>query len=316
MELINHTPYSSLIFRTALPKDRLAAAVMVRVTYDLRDGEAIPSTQQLLPLSEKIRQTEFGPIESDLVYRKGGVDIHVFGHAIAPHLQPVKRMEVRVKVGHQLNYRVMVIGDRYWEKNGVGLKISEPERFTKMPLSVYNSYGGNAKWDGLDIPFPGNPYGKGFCWEKEAIDGTPLPNLENPTQPVQRWNDRPDPVGLAQCPMSGLRMKGNVEHEGTKITKISPRIFNAAFPGMIADVVSPGDKVEIKGVKPSGVFAFKVPHHGLLTRISLGAITEERPLKIDQIGIFPALNKVFISYRYPFRYVFKELQKRECLILE
>ncbi len=37
-------------------------------------------------------------------------------------------------------------------------------------------------------------------------------------------------------------------------------------------------------------------------------------MTIDQIGVVPDKNQVFISYRYPFRYIVKPQEKRETIL--
>lgn len=316
MELINHTPYSSLMYRTALENDRLASAVMLRATYDIIEGQASVSNHQILPLSEEPIKSEYGPIESDMVYRRGGVDVFVFGKAVAPNKIPVKKMKVGVLIGNKVRYEVLVFGNRYWRSNSAGLSISEPETFTEMPITLYNAFGGQANWDGVEIPFPNNPFGKGFYWEKSEALNNPLPNIENPNDLIQKWDDRPKPVGFVQCPMNGLRLEGNIEYDEKGIKSISPRIYNASFPGLIVDELNFGDRINMEGFTLEKSFQFTVPRHELYLRLSLGDKTFERPLKIDQVGIFPGIRKAFITYRFAFRYVFRPLQKRKCELFE
>jgi hypothetical protein len=39
-----------------------------------------------------------------------------------------------------------------------------------------------------------------------------------------------------------------------------------------------------------------------------------RPLAIDQIGIEPEKNRVFITYRFPFRYTLQPREPRSCVL--
>jgi len=313
MELINHTPYSHLLFGTALEDDRFAAAAMLRVTYDIHsDGSAVQTNEHLLPLSKMIRNTQYGQVESDFIFKRDGVDILVFGKAIALGGRATTQMEVTVRVGEQINHRVMVFGDRHWTKN---LTYTRPKPFTEMPITLFNSYGGTTLWDGLDVSFPRNPFGKGYYIEEEEAIGKPLPNIEAPLSLIEKWNDSPLPVGFVQCPRVN-RLEGNIEYNEMTITKIKHRFFNYAFPEMIADEIKPRDCVEIYGVTVDNDFKFVIPDHKLFTEIKLGDKIIERRLLIDQIGIFPNINKAFISYRFPFRYVFEPLQKRICSLYE
>ena len=85
MEVLNHTPYSHLLFRTALEKsDKNAASIAVRVFYKLNGQNLKCTTEGDWPLSPKPWISQYGEILSDSVYKRGGVDLLLFGSAIAP----------------------------------------------------------------------------------------------------------------------------------------------------------------------------------------------------------------------------------------
>jgi hypothetical protein len=46
--------------------------------------------------------------------------------------------------------------------------MTPPKAFKEMPLSLFNAYGGKAEWDGLEMPYGTNAYGKGYYWSKES----------------------------------------------------------------------------------------------------------------------------------------------------
>jgi hypothetical protein len=186
-----------------------------------------------------------------------------------------------------------------------------------MPLTIQNAYGGKVHWDGLEIPFPENPEGKGFCFEeKDAVD-LPLPNLEDPSRMIKTWEDRPAPVGVGLCPpFFGPRMRDSVvfSKEGA-LTKLRPTLFNAAFPAMVAPSVEPEDTLAIEGVSADGPLLVKIPPLPLKMRLTMGETVAERPLRIDQVGIQVDKGKAFITYRYPFRYMMNPRQLRACELL-
>ena len=41
-----------------------------------------------------------------------------------------------------------------------------------------------------------------------------------------------------------------------------------------------------------------------------------RRLPIDQVGVELAKRRIFVSYRYPFRYVMHRMQRRGCELVE
>jgi len=223
---------------------------------------------------------------SDEVLYRGGVDLFVFGKARAPKGRPAAFVKVRISCrGFQC--QILAFGDRVWTKRGRQFVATEPRPFVEMPLTIQNAYGGKVHWDGLEIPFPENPEGKGFCFEeKDAVD-LPLPNLEDPSRMIKTWEDRPAPVGVGLCPpFFGPRMRDSVvfSKEGA-LTKLRPTLFNAAFPAMVAPSVEPEDTLAIEGVSADGPLLVKIPPLPLKMRLTMGETVAERPLRIDQVGI-------------------------------
>ena len=63
-----------------------------------------------------------------------------------------------------------------------------------MELGWPRAYGGTARQVAGPTGHPLNPGGRGYdCLAEEAL-GQPLPNLEDPACPIQRWDDDPLPV--------------------------------------------------------------------------------------------------------------------------
>lgn len=316
MELINHTSYPALMFKAGLPEDRLAVSVAVRVAFDINKGKATVSGNQSWPLYEAPWESEYGPMETDNIFKKKDVDIQVFGKAHTAKNAMVRQMQVSVGIKNKLAYSLEVFGDRVWEKGFFGMQMSTPSPFSEMPLTLYNAYGGNINWDGLKMPYGNNPYGKGYYLNKEDAVNNALPNIEDPTKLIRSWNDRPDPVGITCCPLNELRMRTNLEFDSSgTITKFDAGLYNTSFPGMRVKDIKAGEQIEISGMTANGQWSFEMPDLPISTRIMLGEKIIERHLAIDQVDIIPDKNQVFLTYRYPFTYDFVPMQKRICEIL-
>ena len=317
MEVINQTDYPHLLFRTTIDKQKIAAALMVRVTYDLDGSRAIPSRKQIWPLNTAAWQTAYGPMQGDYVYRRGGVDLFVFGSARAAHGQAVKRMEVRILLPGKIDHSILVLGDRIWESGIFGLGFSDPKPFTEMPLTLANGFGGTDEWDGLQVPSPNNSYGKGFIWQKAHAAGKPLPNIEDPKNLVAKWNDKPVPVGVVPIALCENRIRRSVSfnHMG-QVVKLDPLFFNTAFNDMIAGEVVPGETITIIGVREKGTFQCTIPDHSFNLQLQFGNKTHERKLEIDQVGIETDHNRAFITYRYAFNYTMHPGEKRILTLTE
>jgi hypothetical protein len=300
------------MFRTTIDDDRLAASVFVRVTYQCSHGRLTPSAEQTWGVSPGPWECDYGKMESDDVFIKGGVDFIVFGHARAPKGRVTHQMDVAVQINEELR-RVLVFGDRVWQRRGRQIVPSEPKPFEAIPLSSEYAFGGKDKWDGLDVPFPANPDGKGFYISIDAAVGNLLPNIEDPNDRIREWNDQPAPAGVAVCPPGHpKRIENLVFDERGVLKELRPAFYNAAFPDMIFPSVRPGDRVTIWGVRADGPMQFVLPAAHLVVRLQFDHEVIERSPAIDQIGVEPDRDRVFVSYRYPFRYVLYPLQKRSC----
>ncbi len=317
MQLTNHTRYPADIFRTVMDQERIAASVFARVTFDLVGDTLRAADEQPWIVSGPPWDSPQGPMDSDEVFYKGGVDVLLFGHARPPRGVPISRMQVSVAIG-QWSRAVDVVGDRAWERRRGEIRPTEPIPFREMPLGLAQAYGGSDEWDGLKVEFPANPSGKGFYIEEEKAVGGPLPNLEEPDAPITRWTDQPNPAGLAACPMhSPLRMQNGIGYaDDGAIVEVRGTLFNAAFPRMIVPSVAPGERVSITGVSPEGELGFQLPESSPRVRLVFGTEIVDRTLAIDQIGIEADARRVFVSYRYPFRYVIHPLQRRTCELFE
>lgn len=316
MELINHTPYPSLLFRTNLDGDLFACSACAKVTYNITGEGVFLSDAQKWEVYKEITQTINGYLDSDNVFKRGGTDILLFGKAKSPDGISVRQMDVVVSINGNLFHTVRVFGNRFWEKSLLGLSISTPEFFTEMPLTLENAYGGKAKWDGLEMPFGYNQFGKGYYWQKDDCINNPLPNIEHTTDLIRNWFDQPDPAGVACLPMSALRVKHFIKYnEEGKINSFDARFYNAAFPGMIAPAIAAGDEIAVSGMS-SKLFRFKVPDHKINMSVQVGEHKKEWRMYIEQVGIDIERHEAFILYRYPFTYTFRPHEKRVCEIFE
>jgi hypothetical protein len=313
MELTNRTPFPAAIFRTVIDENRFAAAVVARITFDLLDGKLAVAPEHPWIVSGPPWNGPQGPMDSDEVFRRGGVDLFLFGSARAPRKRPVTQMNVTMSVG-AWSRTIQVTGERAWVRGMRQLKPTAPVPFMAIPLTLGNAFGGRDEWDGLSVPFPENEHGKGFFMEEETAVGGRLPNIEDPRSPIVAWTDRPAPVGVGFCPIvSGQRLRNGLglDAEG-RLVELRPQFFNAAFPAMILQDVKPGTEVQVDGVWHDGPLAFAIPDAAPRVILTFGDKIIERDLVADQVGIEADQSRVFITYRHPFRYVLHPLQRRSC----
>ena len=312
MEYINRTRFPGHLFRTAIDDDRIAASLLLRVTYDIRNGELVPSDEQPWVASARPFDTEYGVMPSDQVFYRDGVDILIFGNAWAPEGRKVSELDVTVEVGDSFRRTARIIGPRVWYRGVAGLVPSAPAPFTSIPLTVTHAYGGKERWDGTEIPFAPNPDGTGFYMTEEDAEGQPLPCIEDARERIATWSDRPAPMGFGFVPQNAspwLPRVAQIRHDDSIRLELPP-LFNSAFPSMVAPRVGAGDGARISGASSAGTLSFRIPCALPVARLRFGSSTTERRMPIDQIGVEVEQGRIFVSYRYPFRYVVRPHQKR------
>jgi hypothetical protein len=317
MELTNLTRYPAGLARMACKEDRIAASAIVRVTYEIRGGALVVSEDQPWEVSMRPWEGPKGWMDGDYIFYKEGVDVFLFGRAIPPGGEPASQMDVELRIGEGHTRRVRVFGPRVWERGASGLVASSPQPFPELPLTLANAFGGKDAWDGLTIAWQENPYGIGFFVSEESAEGKRLPCIEEIDHLISAWDDKPPVAGLGPLPLgSPLHSKQGLEVSAEGAMKITPRLFNAAFAPMIAKGIKPGDAVQITGVSASGPVRFRLPEIPFVLRLRFGAGAYELPFSMDQIGIEVDEERVFIAYRSPFRYVIRELEERQCELME
>jgi hypothetical protein len=194
----NRTPFAA--DRTWV-RDRNGAEiwlVAVKCTFDvLPDGQTRVAAEQPPVLRCAVHRGEPGKssilYESDLMATKATTDVVVVGHAWAPEGREVTELDCGFRVG-PVRKLLRVFGDRRWGATGPG----RPQRFTQMPLVYERAFGGRCPasahperdWDWR------NPVGTGFATQRSALNGTLLPNIEYPHDPLTRWDGRPAPAGF------------------------------------------------------------------------------------------------------------------------
>ncbi len=313
MIFVNPTLYPALLIPTVLDPERILASVLVRVTYTL-DARLSIAAEQPWIVSPEPWESPVGPMDEDGPFVRGGVDLFVFGHAWAPGGRATPSMRVQVKAGTFVREAV-VTGLRSWVDDGRGgLVATQPQPFSSMPLTMAEAFGGTSESDGLAIPFPDNPRGKGFHLSPEQASHHELPNVEEPDSPMRQWNDIPAVCGFGFCPrLNSVRvLNGTVRDAQHNILDFRPQLFNQAFVPMIAPTLVPGDPVELFGFSPHGPIGFVVPQPPALVRLRFGDRVVERALAVDQIGIEVDAGRVFITWRFPFKYVVRERENRMC----
>lgn len=210
-------------------------------------------------------------IAGQSMYTRPATDVYLCGHACALQESPVTQMTVNVQVG-PCSSRLLVSGDRVWRRSvTLGAAPSDPEPFVRMPIVWERAYGGTAASSQPARPeFDArNPLGCGRESNPGDAIGKPVPNIEDPQQPLRGLTDRPRPVGLGPL---GRHWQPRVQFAGTyddawQRTRaplwpadFDEQFFCAAPSDLQARPhLQGGEPVLLDGMHPGGPIRFNLP---------------------------------------------------------
>lgn len=206
MELVNATRMVAGFNMGLEPSGRELLVVVVKGTFVLpKPGESVRLHEAQVPLvmadtftgepglSAPLYEIDFAP-------RKRHCDVLLVGSAYAPGGQAATRTRVSLTVG-ALHKACDVVGPRVWQAGVTGIRASDPQPFTRLPVSYDVAFGGvdQASDDPQEHDaFMLNPVGCGFRRQlKNAwIDGQPLPLTQALDQPVTWPSDAYQPMAF------------------------------------------------------------------------------------------------------------------------
>lgn len=320
MELSNQTQFAAHLFRGCVDEKQIFATLVVRVGYSVQaDGKCEPVTPpEVVRLQDDEKEGEI--LESDAAPQKAGGDVCVIGRAY-PQGAPATATMVRIQVG-DVEHRLRVTGDRVWEaRRGINLKSvcararkgvfdqdafqpSDPVPFESMPMSWSRAFGGQAAFDGNQVPHAENPGGRGFLIVPDSAAGTPLPNLEDPQHPIVHWRDWPTPVCFAPCPRtSKLRTDRGIDiNKVDESWTLKPAYFSIAHPWLLFPDLKPECPITVEGMSHDGPLSFRLPNPPLATEVTVGRRSLSVPLRLDTVEIFPDQRRLSLVLRTAFRY--------------
>lgn len=348
MKLINSTAYPAKRMKNISPQPRrMMSCVIVRALYEVNsEGKLVPMAEQDWPIDNSPGDTPFGPRAGDKPFYMGGIDVLLGGRVYQPQRKVEGRLDVELEIGRTFRRRLAIFGDRRWIRGkDSALAPSSPEGFGSMRLSDTLTYGGSAMSPaGYMAPYGPNPRGRGYFFDELSAEGQLLPNIEDPNALVNRFDDRPIPVGIGYYPEDGsLRPAASIDHPGLagvlKQTKargaelpqvpadttvgpdnLTPMLFNQAHPSMVIPAEKgpkAGDLIRLSHGRKDGTdLAFVLPNGGFHLHVQLESREKVVPLHLDQIGIIAGEAKVLLSYRVVVDYRLVRHERRVCTLYE
>ena len=283
-------------------------SLLLKRTYDIVPDGAAARAAKDGPLAGIDEYYGFGDaetatvkFEADLVPFKALTDVVFIGCAHAPEGVPAAGMDAGLQVDGRGRKVIRVFGDRKCvHRKGRPPLFTDPAPFERMEIRYENAYGGKDARSRPDAPFhyPRNPMGKGLAVKnvREAVDGLPLPNLEDPEDALtperlvlgdpESWRLAPMPQGLGWYqktwyPRSffcgiipphllpgapireehlGLVPAGHIAlARSLKLPAFHPRFNNGASPGLALPPLLGDETVRLRGLSPEGLLSFRLP---------------------------------------------------------
>lgn len=326
MDFVNTTPVPArLSVVQGLQRARRAALFTAKATFSVADdGRVRLDADAPLPVLEQDAETPFGGLPADVVLKLDPTfEVMVLGQAHSPTGDPVAQVEVALEVG-EVRRRLRVTGDRVWQGAGEAATIGPPAPFLSMPLTWDRAFGGSveAEIDAgavLDLGHPLNREGRGFDHFAQALslkqalvcpegyprvpEVRPLPNIEDPDAPVDRWDDEPLPVCWAPAPQSsGIYVERVRRRYGETPPETPPAAdpvaYERAHPDWIVQTPRARTAVRLSGMRPDGAdLAFRLPPARVIADVQLGAWEGEVELHPRTLILLPEEGRFCLVFR-------------------
>jgi len=316
MHLINQSPFQALAIPAICHEDNHHIVVVVKGTFDIgyNDEDVLVADHQTGINLEDVYWGEPGrsslKYEADSAISKPGTDVVLIGKALST-TGPVQQLDVSLTVG-VMHKVVRVFGNRYWEKSGLGWRMTPTEPFESIPLVYEFAYGGEDPWNEQNSQSDfdqRNPVGRGYAGKNShrATDRIQLPNLELPDEQITSISDRPEPAGFGfvaryWLPRS-LLMGTYDETWETQRNPLLPADFDpasyaAGSRGFCADhFLAGGEEVAINNVSKHGQVKFILPRN----RVKVVSCIDQRRIEhetlMDTVVIEPLRNRVILTWR-------------------
>jgi hypothetical protein len=257
-----------------------------------------------------------------------GVSVTTTGFVYAPSGKATKA-DAALEIGEEKR-AVRAFGPRVWQEGMFGaLSPTSPRPFDRIPMTWEHAYGGLlfrkttlVKHEGREllapehpVMFPQNADGMGFYLERNDALEKPLPQLENPDEPVRAWDDRPKPVCFAPYPINGgMRPLSLMVGDQVDMNRMG-RLTCRAAPWLIFAAIPPGTAVTLRGMRPRGEkISFVLPSIPIRLRVLLGRALFQLTPKLDAIDIDAEAAEIRLVYRCAFRFGLVQNERREVYL--
>jgi hypothetical protein len=301
LQLKNDTPFKAAIMLLPDVQGIDTLFAIVKATFTIGPEIRLAEEQVPVALADKYHADPASSsirVPSDVCLGKVGTDVVLTGSAWAPDGKPAWQMDVSLAVG-PVAKTVRVSGDRVWDGGRGGATVSWVAPFNRMPLVWERAFGGSDTTPQGPAMHPRNPVGRGFRASNGSrpVSGQALPNLEDPAAMLTSPSDAPPPAGFAPVASSWLprRAYAGTYDEKWQAAKapylpddFDLRFFQIAPPGLTTPgFLQGGERVEVRGMTPTGLMAFALPALIPDVAFQVGNNSTARPSVLDTIILEP-----------------------------
>lgn len=315
MDFTNDTPFPADLGRGSTGDSEMVAIAACKVTFRLENGRLAAVTgDPAWPIFDKPFEFRGVTLLPDVDFRKEDVDVLVFGTARAPGGEPVTWLRVGVKCG-ELQHQVLVFGDRSWVNAGSGFVATQPEPFTEMELTNDRAFGGSTPLEGTMVDHTVNPDGRGLVLVESEVEGTPLPNLEHPSDRISHWSDTPRPACLLPPQGPLLPPSRSTEDPEEVSESLMSGMFNQAVPELVTAPGRLGDALVLTGFSHEGDIAFPMPDvEGPFAHVVVGDARGRFPARLSTLVVLPDARVLVATYLACFRYLVRPEEMRRTVL--
>jgi hypothetical protein len=328
----NDTPFLTEAFISQDKQCVKSCVVVVRASFEVGvDGVCRPAEKQS-PFV--FADTHYGDaaetavrVETDFVPVKPRCEVLLDAMAMASHGQEATTMEVALS-GPSLDKRAVVIGERRWIAGFFGVKASQPEPFTSMPLAWHLAFGGTDRTASDPSSYrsdPRNPIGRGYLETRSeaASVGTLLPCVEHPRARLDHRLGRPEPIGFGpvpRCASARISYAGTYDqHWMDHILPFLPndfddRYFQAAPQDQQLDSLQEGASFQCLNMSPSGRFLVRLPSMAVPVAFCFDDRIEPATLTPDTLHLVPHESRIVLVGRVGVKLPRKFVRLREIRV--
>ena len=275
-EVENRTPFAFQALFAADEDGRPLLVPIVKGTFAIEPDGSVTVAEKQMPVT--FAGTCYGEpglssykYEPEGAFTKSATDVALIGAAHAPTTGATE-VYVRLCAG-PLEKTIRVVGDRIWYRS-LGMTVATAaEPFETIPLTWEHAFGGwdRSHPDQEQHAFePRNPVGTGFRAKHGRFeDGTRLPNLEDPRQPLRDYGGAATPAGFGftspewqpRASFGGTYDQKWADRRSPLLpTDFNRRFFSAAAPGLTAAGYFQGDEtVSVENASARGTLTFHLP---------------------------------------------------------